>query len=325
MGSHNEHKQHLGILYAFFAFLTWGLFPIFWKQLDSVSAIEIMAHRIFWSFVFAAIFVIISGKGKELKAVFKNRKLLMAAMLSSIFISTNWFIFIWAVNADHILETSLGYYINPLFMIFLGMIVLRERLNFWQLLALLFALIGVVVSTVQVGQIPWIALSLALSFSLYGLSKKLTKFEVSIGLFMETLFVMPIALFYILYLYFQGNGSFLTVSTSLDILFILSGIVTLLPLLWFAYATKYANLTTVGFIQYVTPTISLIIGVMLYNERFTTAHAISFGFIWFALLLYSFSHTHWLSRLQPRYFKRRSLVVRSSANALHEEVTECQS
>lgn len=318
-----QNKQYLGIINAFLAFVAWGLFPIFWKQLDSVSAMEIMAHRIFWSFIFAALLVMITRKGKELKAIFQNRKLVLGSLLSSIFVSTNWFIFIWALNSDHILETSLGYYINPLFMIFLGMIVLKEKLNFWQMVALFFALTGVVVSTIQFGQMPWIALSLALSFSLYGLSKKLTNFEVSIGLFMETLFVMPIALFYILYLHIQGSGSFLTVSNTLDILFILSGIVTLLPLVWFAYATKYANLTTVGFIQYVTPTMSLLIGVFIYSESFTTSHAISFGFIWIALILYTLSHTRWMNRMQPKYFRRKIPGVDSSVHSVSEEVTKC--
>lgn len=308
-------SQRKGVLYAILAFLTWGVFPIFWKALDSVPATEIMAHRIVWSFLFAVVFVIFSGKWNELKRVLSNRATWFPALLSSVLISANWFIFIWAVNADHILETSLGYYINPLFMIFLGMIVLKEKLNFWQLLALLFALLGVIISTIQFGQFPWVALSLALTFSLYGLSKKMTKFEVSIGLFMETLFVMPIALIYIIVLYFQGVGSFGVGTITINLLFITSGFVTLLPLIWFAYATKHANLTTVGFIQYMTPTISLLIGVFVYHEAFTTMHAVSFGFIWFALLLYSFSQSRWLLQLQPRYFKPKTIQLDSNSKS----------
>lgn len=312
----SRSNQSKGIGYALLAFLMWGAFPIFWKLLDTVPAIEILAHRIIWSFVFATLIVIGSRQFRELKHVLRNRSTWLPAFISSILISANWFIFIWAVNASHILETSLGYYINPLLMILLGMIVLKERLNFWQLLALVFAFVGVVISTIQFGRVPWVALSLALTFSLYGLSKKLTKFDVNIGLFMETLFVMPISLIYVIILYVKGIGTFGVVAMHFDALFIISGLVTLLPLIWFALATKYAHLTTVGFIQYLTPSMSLLIGVFIYHEPFTRTHAMSFAFIWLALLLYSLSQTRFLQHLQPKYFKPKSIPIDSS----HETV-----
>ncbi len=310
-----KSNQSIGVWYAILAFLTWGAFPIFWKTLNSVPALEILAHRILWSFVIVTLIVISSGQWQELKRVLSNRSSWIPALISSVLISANWFIYIWAVNANHILETSLGYYINPLLSIFLGMIVLKEKLNFWQLMALFFAFIGVVVSTVQFGQVPWVALSLAITFGLYGLSKKLTKFQVNIGLFMETLFVMPIAISYLVYLQMKGIGSFGVVSLQMNVLFLLSGIITLLPLIWFALATKHANLSTIGFIQYMTPTMTLLLGVFIYGEAFSKLHLISFSFIWFALLLYSFSQSRWLLQLQPSYFKTKSIRLDSSSKS----------
>lgn len=307
-----KSSQSLGVWYAILAFLTWGIFPVFWKTLDSVPAMEILAHRILWSFVFVTLLVFMSGQWRELKQVLAHRSSWLPALISSLLISTNWFLYIWAVNANHILETSLGYYINPLFSIFLGMIVLKERLNFWQLLALLFAFIGVFVTTMQFGQVPWVALSLAITFGLYGLSKKLTKFNVNIGLFMETLFVTPIAIAYLIYLQIKGVGSFAVAPFHMNLLFLCSGVVTLLPLIWFALATKHANLSTVGFIQYMTPTMTLLLGVFVYGEAFSKLHLISFSFIWFALLLYSFSQSRWLLQLQPSYFKTKSIPLDTS-------------
>lgn len=308
-----KSSQSKGVVYAILAFLIWGIFPIFWKTLDSIPAMEILAHRILWSFVFVTLLVFLSGQWQELKQVLFHRSSWFPAFISSFLISVNWFLYIWAVNANHILETSLGYYINPLLSIFLGMLVLKERLNFWQLLALLSALIGVLVTTLQFGQVPWVALSLAVTFGLYGLSKKLTKFDVNIGLFMETLFVTPIAIAYLIYLQMKGVGSFAVAPLHINLLFLCSGIVTLLPLIWFALATKHANLSTVGFIQYMTPTMTLLLGVFVYGEAFSKHHLISFSFIWFALLLYSFSQSRWLLQLQPSYFKTKSIPLETSS------------
>lgn len=311
----NKESQNLsGVWYAIAAFGLWGVLPLYWKALGSVPAAEIMAHRILWSFIFIFILILFFGKLGELKQVLANRSNLLPALLSSVLITTNWFLYIWAVNTNHIVEASLGYYINPLVSIFLAMVVLKERLNFWQLLALLFALIGVVVTTVQYGHFPWISLTLALTFGFYGLTKKLTRFEVNIGLFMETLFVMPIALIYLIVLMFRGEGSFGVAPFHINLLFMGAGVATALPLLWFAQATKRANLSTVGFAQYLAPSISLIIGVFVFNEAFTKTHIISFGFIWFALILFSFSHSKKMLELQPKYFKPKAISAESTSH-----------
>lgn len=300
----NQQHSSTGVGYAVLAFAAWGVLPIYWKAMEEVSALEILTHRIFWSFIFVFILLMVTGGKHQLKTIFHKNTRMLPSILSSLLISINWLIFIWAVNSEHIVETSLGYYINPLISIFLGMVVLRERLNFWQLLSLAFAMVGVLVITIQFGKFPWVALSLALTFGLYGLVKKKTNFEAKISLFLETLFVTPLALLYIVILQVKGIGSLGTAPLHTHLLFLGAGVVTALPLLWFAEATKRVPLSTIGFTQYLAPSISLLLGVLVYHEPFTKSHLITFAFIWFALVLYSFSHSKMMVDLQPKYFKR---------------------
>ena len=276
-----------GVWYAVIAYVAWGILPTYWKALQRVPAGEILAHRIVWScvFVFGMLWVL-GGLGK-VKAVLAHRQQRWGVLWSSLLISVNWFVYIWAVNGGHIVQASLGYYINPLFTVLLGLVVLRERIDIWQVAALLLAAAGVAVLTVEYGRIPWIALTLAISFGFYGLAKKLVNVEAMTGLALETAFVTPAALGYIIFLQASGRGSLGTGSPLTTVMLVAAGVVTALPLLWFGEAAKRIPLATVGFIQYLSPSISLLLGVFLYKEPFTRVHLISFSLIWCALVLYS--------------------------------------
>lgn len=302
----SDGSKTAGIWYAIVAYAVWGVLPMYWKALDELPAMEILAHRILWSFVFVAALLMLSRRWHATKALLSDRKKLLAVMACGVLVSGNWLIYIWAVNSDQIVEASLGYYINPLISIFLGMVVLRERLSFWQLVSLLLAAVGVIALTFQYGSVPWVALTLAISFSLYGLVKKMVNVDAMVGLALETLIVAPLALIYILFLHHAGNGAFSFHMSGIGttMLLIMAGVVTALPLLWFAQATLRIPLSMVGFIQYLAPSISLVIGVFYYKEPFTTVHMISFGFIWCALTLYSLSRTSFMVGLQPKHFQK---------------------
>ncbi len=304
----SRNSRLIGIWYAIAAFTLWGFLPLYWKSLKHVPAFEILAHRILWSFVFVFILLLFSGRWRQLKGILTNKSKRLAVFISSLLISINWFIYIWAVNANHVVEASLGYYINPLISIALGMIFLKERLNFWQLISLMLAIIGVSVITLQFGQVPWIAITLALTFGVYGLSKKVANLDAITGLTLETLFVVPVALIYIVFIQANGTGALGVSSIFTTLLLIGAGIATATPLLWFAQAASRVPLSTIGFAQYLAPSISLFLGVVVFKESFTTSHLLSFGFIWLALFLYSFSKTSLLISNQPKFFKKASLV-----------------
>lgn len=299
-----KRNEKIGGLYAAAAFLTWGFLPLYWKALKSVSALEILTHRIFWAFIFMLLFFAYRGKWAELKVVLKNRRKMGAIIVAAILVSLNWGIYIWAVNADHVVDTSLGYYINPLLSVCLGMLILKERLNFWQMISLLLAFVGVLIITFQYGKIPWISLSLAFSFGLYGLVKKMAGIESTIGLILETFVLMPLAFSYLTYLHFQGQSSFGS-SPKITLLLVLAGVATAVPLLWFARATQMIPLSSVGFIQYLTPTIMLLIGVVLFGEPFTIIHLLGFTCIWLALALFSLSRLKRFQKYELKWLKKK--------------------
>jgi chloramphenicol-sensitive protein RarD len=307
----NMSEHNKGIFYAAVSYLSWGIIPLYWKLLDHVSALEILAHRIFWSFLFVLMIIVFVKKRsllkKELSNLLHNRRTFLGIVACSLLVTTNWFVFIWAVNSDHIIQTSLGYYINPLISVLLAVIVLKERLVFWQSVSFILAGIGVLFLTIQVDSFPWVAISLALSFGLYGLVKKLTKLDSLIGLTLETMVITPIALFYLTSQYVRGVDSFSHSTFVEQLLLIGAGVATALPLLWFAQGTRRIPLSLIGILQYIAPTISLMIGVFLYNEEFTNVHAVTFFFIWTALVIYSFSKTKLMTRLEPRFMKKKPI------------------
>lgn len=288
MSKHNSSQKN-GVLYAFAAYTAWGLLPVYWKAIQAVPAREILAHRILWSFVFVAFLLIVKKQWGNAWAVLRDKSKLFGLILSSLLITSNWYIYIWAVNSNKVVEASLGYYINPLLTVLLGVVVLRERMDRWQIVSLALAVAGVIILTLEYGRIPWISLSLATTFALYGLAKRLVQVDSLLGLALETAVVVPVALIYLSTVQVRGAGV-IGHSGILTILLLLgTGIVTAIPLLWFAQAAKMVPFSTMGFIQYVSPSLSLLLGVFLYHEEFTTAHAMSFGVIWIALAVYSIS------------------------------------
>lgn len=286
----SQNKETLiGNIYAIAAYILWGLLPLYWKLLDAIPADEILAHRIFWSFIFVTGLIVVQKRWTQLKETISNRKVLWQIALCSVLITINWFIYIWAVNSNHIVEASMGYYINPLIVILLGMLVLKERLNRWQGISVVLATLGVAIITVEYGKVPWIALGLAVTFALYGLLKKLVNIESIISLGIETMLISPVALGYIFYQQVTGPGALGSISLPTTLILFCAGFATATPLLWFGQGARRIPLSTMGFYQYIAPTISLTIGVILFKEQFTVTHLISFGFIWTGLAIYSAS------------------------------------
>lgn len=274
-----------GPLYALLAYGTWGLLPIYWKFFIQVPAIEVLSHRIIWSALFLVAILWIQHRQTEFRQVWQP-KLLRGLLLTALLLAFNWGLYIYGVNSDRVVETSLGYFINPLVSVLLGFVFLKERLNRSQQIAVLLAAIGVTYFVLQFGSIPWIALGLAVSFAFYGLLRKILAVAPMAGLAVETLLITPLAIALVGFLNLSGNSHW-GMNWSLTLLFLGSGIMTSFPLLWFNNAAKRLRLSTLGFFQYLAPSLQLMLGVFLYHEPFTLTHAITFGFIWAALILYS--------------------------------------
>ncbi len=284
-----RNERTYGVIYAVVAYMLWGILPIYWKLIDSVFAIEILSHRILWAFVFTIVIIAATKEWKALKLIMKDKKQMFYIFIASILIAFNWGLYIWAVNSDKIVDASLGYYINPLFAVAFGMLIFKEKLNYWQAGALFMASMGVIIKTLQYGKIPWVSLGLAVSFALYGVMKKLVKANSIVGLTLETTMLAPVAAVYIASRQMSGVGAFSKENIGVILLLIGSGIVTAVPLLLFSSGAKRLPLSVLGFTQYIAPTISLFIGVFVFHEVFTSVDMISFGLIWIALTLYSFS------------------------------------
>jgi len=310
----NQHSK--GIIYAFIAYLLWGVLPIYWKLVEYISPLEILSHRIIWSFFTIILFVILSRKWNSFislcKELLANRKKLMALIIAGLLISGNWFIYIWAVNSNHIIEASLGYYINPLVSILFGVFVLKEKISFWQITSVLIALIGVIYLTVNFGKFPFIAFMLAITFALYGLMKKMLNLDATFSLLLETAVVFPIALIYFGKVAVSGHSGFINGSLIEIVLLIGAGLVTILPLLYFGKATQLIPLTYIGIMQYIAPTISLIIGTLLYHEKFTKTDLISFSFIWVACILFALSKSKSLQKIESRIFHKKDTQHKSA-------------
>ena len=276
-----------GTLAAIGAYALWGLLPIYWKAVQSVPASEILCHRMAWSFVFVALLLTWKRRWEWIRLVREHTVTLITFLVSSLFLALNWLIYIWAVNAGHLVDTSLGYFINPLFSVLLGVLFLRERLRLWQWVSVGIAACGVAYLTLSYGTFPWVALSLATSFGLYGLLRKTAPLDSLEGLSLETAFMFLPALAYLFYLERIGTASFGHATATVNALLALSGVATALPLLLFAYAAKRVTLATVGILQYIAPTGQFLLGVLLYGETFTKTRGIGFSAIWIALFVYS--------------------------------------
>ncbi|MFQ3619981.1 MAG: EamA family transporter RarD [Spirochaetales bacterium] len=280
--------QTTGYLYTLSAFFLWGFQPLYWKQLIHVSPLELLAHRILWSFVLVGILYALL-KPDPLHKALRNRNTLLLLAGTAFLIAVNWFLYIFAVFNDHIVEASLGYYINPLVNILFGRVFLKERLKPLQRIALSISLLGVLYFALDYGRFPWIALTLASAFGFYGLLKKLTPLDSLSGLLFETAVLLPWALLYIGQKEWQATGAMGQYGTPTLLLLILGGLVTSLPLYLFGKGTRLIPLSTVGFFQYIAPSMMLVLGVLLYKEPFTPTHLFTFGCIWTALALYTYS------------------------------------
>ena len=276
-----------GVTYAVAAFLIWGISPIYWKALRSVPALEIILHRIVWSFFLLVPLVIIMQRWQEFISVFKNLRTLLILLFTAIIVGGNWLLYIWAVNTDRLLQASLGYYINPLVNVVLGMVFLKEKLRPPQIMAVVLATAGVLYLTFYYGEFPWIALALAVSFGLYGLIRKVAPVGSVVGLAVETLLLSIPALVYIYHLDRLGQGSIFRVSLKLDLMLMGCSVVTALPLLFFTLGARRLYLSTMGLLQYLAPSCMFVLAVFLFREPFASAQVVTFILIWAALAIYS--------------------------------------
>lgn len=277
-----------GILYALGAYTLWGVFPLYWHLITKVSAVEILAHRIFWSAIFMFILAWYVYKIK-LIPVLKNWKQMKYLLITGTLISANWGVYIWAVNNNHVVDASLGYYINPLINVVLGYLFLNERLNKLQRVALFMALVGVTYLTIDYGKFPVIALFLASTFAAYGLLRKKAKVDAVPALTIETALVAPLALVFLISTFITNKSTYTFSDFSTLILLLGAGPATAIPLLLFGKAAETVPLSILGFVQYLSPSLQLFIGLFIFKEPFTSAHLICFSFIWFGLLLFSMS------------------------------------
>lgn len=276
-----------GVLIALGAFLIWGMSPIYFKSLQGIPAMEILLHRMVWSFLLLLPIVLVTRRWREFTSVMLDRSKLLVLALTTILVSGNWFVFIWAVNSERILEASLGYYINPLINIVLGTVLLDERLRRPQVAAVCLAAIGVVYMTVQVGSLPWVSLVLAFSFAFYGLLRKIAPVNALVGLAVETLLMSLPAAAYLVFIGMDGRGAYLHLHWKTDILLMCAGLITAVPLLLFTAGARKIHLSTLGILQYVAPSCNFLLAVTIYREPIEPAQWITFLLIWTALAIYS--------------------------------------
>lgn len=288
-----DNNYRLGIFYGLGAYLLWGVLPIYWKLLQHVEAMEILASRFLWSAVFVFLLLLATGKlnifMQETKAIFSTKKTACGMVLAAIMISFNWGIFIWAVEAGRIVETSMGYYISPLMNVLFGVVFLRERLAKLQIAAVSCAAVGIGVIIVHNGGLPWVALTLPLTFAFYGLLKKIIVAQPMTSILLETLLISPLAAGYLYYLSINEGTVYQSCDMNTLLLLAGAGAVTATPMLLFTACARKLPLNIVGFLQYISPSISLMIGVLIYGEPFTSTTATAFGCIWAGLALFIWS------------------------------------
>jgi chloramphenicol-sensitive protein RarD len=286
-----------GVLYAALAFFCWGLFPLYFHAIGEVPPMEILAHRMLWSLLFLAIVLAVRRQWKWLPDVLARPKVIGAFIASALLLSTNWLIYIWSVNNGHVLDASLGYFINPLVNVLLGLLVLKEKLRRGQWLAIGIAAAGVAWLTWQAGQLPWIALLLAASFGAYGLLRKTAALAALEGLSFETMLLFPVAAAYVIWLTVHGSNTFInTPSDTTRLLLIAAGPITAIPLLLFAAGARRIPLSVLGMLQYLSPTMQMLLGLWVFHEAFSAARLIGFIVIWSALAIYV-AEGLWMSRL----------------------------
>lgn len=297
-----DNNERNGVINAISAYLLWGLAPIYFKLISTISSDEIMVHRIIWSSLLLLIVILLSKKWQILVQTIKQPKILAKLTLSASFLLVNWFLFIWAINNNHLLDASLGYFINPLFSVALGVLFLGERLRKMQKFAVALALIGVLIQLVALGSLPVISLALAGTFGIYGLLRKKMHLDSFVGLLIESSMMLPLALIYWLLFVDSSTANMLGNDMSLNLILMAAGIVTTAPLLCFTAAAKRLTLSTLGFFQYIGPSIMFVLATFYYQEALQTEKLFTFAAIWLALIIYSFDS------LQARREKRKLKV-----------------
>ena len=283
-----------GIINAVIAYTLWGVYPIYWAMLQSIRPTEILINRIIGAFLTLFIVILVTrlfGALKEtILELYKDRKKLILLLIAACLISTNWLVFTFAAVSGRILEASLGYYINPILSILIGVIFLKERLNKYQVTAVVIAAVGVLYLTLSYGVLPWISLVLAFSFGFYGIVKKVTQINSTFSLFLETTLALPVAIFFFMFWIFDGTSAYVQQDKSYVFLLMLAGLITISPLYFFSKCAKQLPLSTLGFLQYIGPTINIFVAIFILGESFSIHRFISFTFIWIACLLFSTSH-----------------------------------
>lgn len=297
-----------GVWLAIGAYSIWGFFPVYWKMLKHVPALQLLGHRIGWSFILLVVVLLVSKRWNDFRKAIATPKIQRTYLAAAILIGVNWLTYVWAVNAGFIVETSLGYFINPLVSVLLGVILLKEQIRTWQWIAIGLAAVGVLYLTISYGTLPWIALTLAFSFGFYGLVKKTAPLNSIQGLTLETgiLFLPSVA--WLIYSDVVGGGAFLHTGSISDLLMIGAGLATTIPLLMFASAAKMIPLSMVGILQYIAPTIQFLIGVLVYHESFTSSRVIGFVIVWVALLI--FGVEGWLARRGAKRLAKNSVHIK---------------
>lgn len=283
----SDAEVRSGVVLGLIAYVLWGVFPVYFKWIETVAPAEVLTHRIVWAVPFGALIILGRNQWPEVKAAFVDRSMLAWLGLAALCISVNWLIYIWAVQNERIFESSLGYYINPLMYVAVGVFLLGERLRRMQTTAVVLAVIGVAYLTISGGVFPWVAISLAVLFTAYGVIRKQVAIGAMPGLFVETTLLFPLGFFYLLNLVFAQQASFGAGDTGLSFLLMMGGPVTVIPLLLFAISAKRLSLTTIGFMQFLAPTLQFFTG-LYYGEKLTPAHLVCFGFIWVAVVLFSY-------------------------------------
>jgi chloramphenicol-sensitive protein RarD len=280
-------KSISGAICGASAFLIWGISPLYWKLLMAVPALEIAAHRVVWSFLIVIPFILTTRRRKELLLALTNPRSMTLLVVTSLLVGCNWLVYIWAINNGHLLQASLGYYINPLVNVLLGTLFLKERLRVFQVFAVILAGTGVLYLTIVYGQFPWIACILALTFGFYGLIRKTINVGSLVGLAMETFLLTVPALGYLIFVDLHGAGAFGNGPLRIDLLLAGTSVITATPLLLFAMSARRVKLTTLGFLQYIGPSGMFLMAIFIFLEPFRPEQLVSFVLIWAALVLYS--------------------------------------
>jgi len=302
-----QHGAATGLWYGILAYLIWGFFPVYFKALAGVPPLQVVCHRIVWSVLFLWLIIVWRGRCGTIRNALQDRRAVTLLAVSALLIATNWLVFIIAVGHAQVIQSSLGYFITPFVSVLLGFLFFQERLRRMQLVSLLLAELGVLLLTIQYGRIPWAALVLALTFGSYGLFRKIVTVDSLTGLTVETLLLGPAALGYLIFTSWQGTGAMPAQGPQTVTLLVLAGVATAVPLLLFASAARLLPLATIGFLQYITPTLHFLLAVLLYKEPFTRAHLFSFLFIWSGLCCYSYDA--WRGMREARQSSRSCEVL----------------